>query len=86
MSRTEGGAYQSGGKPVEQLKPPPKGSGLGATDHLVCHADIDRLLTEVRYLREALILARQVIDPEQHDVIEEIDMALAYRVERTKVR
>lgn len=29
MSRTPGGAYQSGGKPVENLKPPPKGPGLG---------------------------------------------------------
>ena len=29
MSRTAGGAYQSGGKPVEKLKPPPKGPGSG---------------------------------------------------------
>jgi hypothetical protein len=30
VSRTEGGAYQSGGKPVEELKPPARGPGLGA--------------------------------------------------------
>jgi hypothetical protein len=30
------------------------------------------------HLRDALVLARRVIDPNQHDVIEEIDMALAY--------
>lgn len=29
MSRTPGGAYQSGSKPVEELKPPPKGPGIG---------------------------------------------------------
>jgi hypothetical protein len=46
------------------------------TDHTACHADIDRLLTELGHLRDALTMARRVIDPEQHDVIEEIDMAL----------
>lgn len=30
MSRTSGGAYQSGDKPVEDLRPPPTGIALGA--------------------------------------------------------
>jgi hypothetical protein len=37
---------------------------------------IDTLECENRHLRDALILARRVIDPDQFDVLEEIDMTL----------
>ena len=37
---------------------------------------IDMLGCENRHLREALIMARRVIDPDQCDVLEEIDMTL----------
>ena len=59
-----------------------------AVEDLVAQLDhADRLITEQseriatlegenRHLREALIVARRVIDPDQCDVLEEIDMTL----------
>ena len=74
MSRTSGGAYQSGGKPVEKLKPPPKGPGLGATDHAKCHADIDMLLAELDRLRAVLRMCAEAG--------REAGEALTYRAEK----
>ena len=52
MSRTSGGAYQSGGKPVEELKPPPgRRSTEWVPDHwLIIHKRWFRWHWELRNL------------------------------------
>ena len=77
MSRTPGGAYQSGGKPVEELKPPP---GRRSTDHAQCHRDIDQLLAEVKRLRVMLRLCEEHCSDGW--VAQQARDLLAYSVER----